>query len=936
MKVVRQTLDDSSVHAEEATNAPPSLPTTVPDQSKLVETNSLPPENNNKARRLSDYAPVRGFVEQVYELPIQGTSNGPTKNHESTNGTSHSISNAPKAPAAMREHSSPTLTRAAPSPHKPIDRYRPDPSSVYANPRSSDMSRSTERPRWPPPVYARRERESFLRDAPAWEKDRYLLENRKSICKEITCLHWHSTGCRLGRECMYSHFDTQVYFATGTAPAKQWTCFHWLKNPSGCRLSERNCLYAHYDTGLYVNEQGQWSKKHITCFWWKETRCRKDAGACEFAHYETGILAPDPRLSRWNRSSFEIDDHAHQLPPSVRQDSESRRLPTSMSSSPPPVVRDTPLSPKEPTDSESEASYEPHLPKSRNSDIPEADNAEAPLYSRSRSNSDRQQSVNMAGVSKASECEQGGHQSLSDDEGIPATDVEDSKQGPSSAKAAHITSLSLNTVPRQFARRGGGRSRLSRTSTSDSRMRKPGLPQAEASDANKNKRSEREVRTPPSAPTAEATSQKGGLSHLCEGENCTQRIMSSVTYCKKCGDALKDRQWISQQPPEASTILGEADMTDLSHRPRDSSIDTSKSDHFSEVSPLIGAAPHSEMSPIFSRSLTEGSLTKPAGCGQKRVATGSPIEAMFLPSKKRKMDPPALLRAVTSASSVGTVPGPGTKTANTGIATAARLTLEDMTELEALRKEFDMTSENQPHNDMMTLKLLRARKEDKLVQMEIERVQAKAAERKAKLQAAEEQEEREAREKAAERKAKRQAAEEQEEREAREEAAKEAEFERRRKEREERSKKRQLLERMAQETEKGLNDVPFIQKLASRGSHTSPSKAPRLHAVPLMPHDQLRASDKRPFEFRKQQTPPKSNNSQSKSSTLSKSSAAPSEKDDTAAAANPGLTYTSPSEELVVNDEAADQTVRRQSGKGPKWVACEDCRQKRVSICPNV
>jgi hypothetical protein len=913
-KVVRQTLDESSVRAEEVTNAPPSISTAVPDPSKLVETNSLPPESNNKARRLSDHAPVREFVEQAHKSPIQGTSNGPNKIHESTNGTSHSISNAPKAPAAMREHSSPTLTRTAPSAHKLIDRYRPDPSSVHSNPRSSDMSRSTGRSRWPPPVYAQKEREGFLRDAPPREKDRYLLENRKSICKEITCLHWRSTGCRLGRECIYAHFDTQVYFATGTAPAKQWTCFHWLKNPSGCRLSERSCLYAHYDTGLYVNEQGQWSKKHITCFWWKEARCRKDANVCEFAHFDTGILAPDPRLPRRNRSSFEINDHVHQLPPSERQDSESRRPPASMSRSPPPVVRDAPLSPKGPPDSESEASYEPHLPESRNSAIPEADNAEAPLYSRSRPNSDRQQSANIAGVSKASECEQGAHQSLSDYKVILEANVEDSKQGPSSAKAAHLTSISPNTIPRQFARRGGGRSRVSRTSTSDSRMRQLELPQAEASYANRDERSECEVRPPPSAPTAEATLQKVGLSHLCEGENCTQRIMSSVTYCKKCGDALKDRQRISQQGPQASTIQGEIDMTDLSHRPRDSSVDTSKSDHFSEVNPLSGAVPHSEMDPIFSRSLTDGSFTKPAGYCQKRVATGSPIGAMFLPSKKRKMEPLALLQAVTSANSVGTVPSPGIKTAETGLATATRLTLEDMTELEALRKEFDMTSENQPHNDMMTLKLLRARKEDKLVQMEIERVQAKAAERKAKLQAAEEREERE----------------------AREEAAKEAEFERRRKEREERNKKRQLLERMAQETDKGLNDVPFAPKLAARDSHTSPSKAAKLDAVPMVPHDQLRASDEQTYEFRKQQTPPKSNNSQSKSSTLPKSSAALSKRDDTAAGANPGLIYTSSSEDLVVNDEAANQTVRRQSGKRPKRVACEDCRQMRVSICPNV
>lgn len=127
---------------------------------------------------------------------VQGKANGviavapssdPSNNLLLSKTRSVEMSIVPKRPAAMRDTSSPISHRRPPA-HTLLDSYRPDynPSPHIAT-RGHDVYRPPERPR-PPPIHLREEREKFLRHASIDERDVYLRQHCKGICKEITCL----------------------------------------------------------------------------------------------------------------------------------------------------------------------------------------------------------------------------------------------------------------------------------------------------------------------------------------------------------------------------------------------------------------------------------------------------------------------------------------------------------------------------------------------------------------------------------------------------------------------------------------------------------------------------------------------------------------------------------------------------------------------------
>lgn len=917
--------DDHSTATEAA--APSSA--IFMDQTEAANTNFLPRHFPNKAQGVQDHSDttVKQNIVSEPSLDVKGH----TAKQGSGNVSNVNILNAPKAPAAMREHSSPSSSKV-PSTHKLIDSYRPVPSSSQTDRRSLDMSRSSERLRWPP-IHALREREHFLRLASPREREEYLEQNRKVICKEITCPHWLLNDCGHRYNCMYAHEDTGSYFPAPYRPGKEWTCFHWLWGSVGCRSQEADCQFSHYDTGIYTDDRGRASTKHVICLWWfKKRSCRKGHD-CEFAHHHTGIVAEEPGF--WRTRPGNKHDYRFSPPPGLlRQDSAPsfQRPAAGVSHSSPPLVRDTPLSPNVPTDSDSETSYEPHLLDPRTSPIPEVEKARASLHSLTQSSGGNTlpstASEIVTGVSNHSEADKGGPHLPLFHGATPASNVKQFVQDSPPLEVHHAPAIPPSIIPKQYARRGGGVQKSSRAV--DPRRRKLELTQAETSYASRDKRTERNAKAQvaPTESNAEADSHKFGISRRCKSENCTQLILSSATYCKTCGNTLKDRQVVTQKSSEPSTVSGEHEMTDLSLRSHNHPHRTSKGDRVSEPKQVDQGAAQTDMGHFLFRSLTDASLTKPISHGQKRVAAGPDIDAMFISNKRRKTDPPALLRAVTSTTSLNTVQSPGTKIAEKGLATGVRLTLEDLTELETLRKEFDMPLENQLYDDRTTLTLLRARKEDNFLQTQLEQVQAKAAEKRAAI-----------------------------EREKDAVAAEEAELERLR---EIRAKKRQLREREALEM-RSLNhrevNVPDVlagaevsnaslqgQGGRARPTDTTASTSITNREAEFNPWPPLATSGKqshgspdRPsaLKTRKKKSLPISIEPELGSSASPAPPAKSSKKATTTTGASPELSYASSSQDPVTSSDSPDKISSRNSGLGPKRVACEDCRNWRVSVCPN-
>ena len=650
----------------------------------------------------------------------------PISRHNSNHIKSMDMSNVPKTSAAMTDAPLPGTLSRTPHINNSLDSYRPEPPPAKMKIQRIDSHARPGRSQ-PPPLRPEGERENFLRHAPKAEKDRYLQQHRRAICKEVTCFHWQNKGfCRHGDDCIYSHEDTHVYFPLATRPAKRWTCFFWLSGDSGCPDHEEDCLFAHYDTGLYANRRGYGSQKHITCSWWSvQNSCYKGED-CLFAHCYTGIEAreigcPGPR------PGFERKSQQYRPQAATRQSSNSwlPQADISLSPSSPvtgsaPPIRDTPLSPVEPDGSGSESEeYKPPDTQHAASIISSTGSVRTspyPFQPQTITKPSPRMGPNAviinAGCENANVILQPAAPSLSAPLAIPTEPAADAVSTPA-------------TKSKQYARRTGG---VKRSSTSDPRLRKPEATKPEPSTNRNGERDESaqgEAQMP--SMTAESHVQSVGAPNLLRCQTCKTLVLAKQVMSHKCR-VVPDIPTMSSQPassyPSSSRAIGVIGMSEVSQTFANNLSTTGRVE--GTKSPDV-SIDKQEIDQVFLRNLTDGSAPKSACHGAKRALPGSEADAMFIPNKRRKVDPYALLRAAVSSHSINGTPVTGPESAESS-PQGVQLSISELIELEALRKEFEMGKEKQLDDDMTTLKSLQARKRKRLAEEDAASLLAEAAE----------------------------------------------------------------------------------------------------------------------------------------------------------------------------------------------------------------
>lgn len=747
--------NDLELSSDAITKSPQLLSASKLDQHLETKAN---PQAQRRDQHTSNQETHYDSNKRTSTAQPSGTLTGP----DAFNVRSVDMSIVPKEPAAMRTSSS-VIEQSIPHTKNLMDSYRPDlpPSQVAI--RGSDSYKPSERS-WPPPVHLVKERENFLRHAPEAEIYQYLKRNRRAICKEVTCPHWQMSDCMHGDRCLFSHEDTHAYFPSPARPAKKWTCFFWLAGRTGCPIYEEDCRFAHYDTGIYADRRGQASTMHVTCFWWShmDRVCRKGAD-CLFAHHDTGILADDPRSVR-RRASFERNTLFHPPNSSVRRRSDSWQVHAGVSEihqsrvedSPPPVCN-TPQSPISPSESESEE-YEP--PSVRTTP-PQDFHTEScvssahPLRPQVITESSR-----TVGLETATTAGNGGKflgkpQWTAFSSSTPSRNWIDLTPNATATEAALCEATSPTTVPKQYARRTGG-VKLGRTG--DFRRRKPALISVEASQKCSGDRSGLTKTSVPVALTQpQNVLQPVENPGLLKCQICQKLIFVSQAASHNCPRTVNDQAGCSQQPLGYLPSSRESGMINLSQTPHSLAQNLPISDLSEQVREIDITTASKKTEYMLSRTMTDGSLPESTSHGSQGNQSGSDADAMFIPNKKRKAGPPVILRTSTSTKSLNPAQTPEISSAKRNEALATSLSILDLTELEALRKEFDVSEELQSDDDETTLKLLQARKRKKIAreqriaheEAEAARAEAEAAEAKAEAEAeAAEREQRQAKRRA--------------------------------------------------------------------------------------------------------------------------------------------------------------------------------------------
>jgi hypothetical protein len=676
-----------------------------------------------------------------YKEAAAPQNNDASKKHNSLNVRSVDISIAPKEPAAMRETPSTSLHRLPPTDNL-MDSYRPGAPTPPMFSRGADSYRPSNRPR-PPPVHMVKERETFLRHASKDERDHYLRQNRKAICKDITCPHQQAKDCRHGDKCMYSHDDTGHYFPSMTWPSKKWTCFLWL-NEVDCSDREEECPFSHYDTGLYANSRGQASTKHVTCFWWVlKGECNRGAN-CLFAHHETGIFAEDPGRK-----------HTAQRPNSpVRKTSDCWRPDTSTNmTARPPVsksssfIRDTPLSPVEPSYTESDE-YEP--PSVRATPQPEP-STESP----SKSPNSPPRPVVEALPREAPEIPttasdgRGPTQDIqlgTVDSSTPAIDSNKLMLNGTTTEEPPLATTATATAPKQYARRTGGvKLRKKRTvsgaehlpinnntieppggdvlvaptqthvdiqpaKTSDPRKRKPAPSIVDGShdvSSNKDECDQGEAQVIPAQPHAVHPPLQS-KPHYVRCQACQKLIFASKAASHKCQSSQNGQQF--PVDPKTSDSIGMTDYS-LAPHPRDQGLSINTQVEQSK-SPDVTMTPET-MEQTLPKTQTDSKTPESTSHVPRRSESASDAENLFIRDKKRKRVSSIAILTQTSAGSPNAAQGHGPPFTKRVKPATRALSILELTELEALRKEFTWDEEAKSDDDAATLDDLRILKKNK-------------------------------------------------------------------------------------------------------------------------------------------------------------------------------------------------------------------------------
>ena len=676
-----------------------------------------------------------------YKEAAASQNNDASKKHNSLNVRSVDISIAPKEPAAMRETPSTPLHRLPPTDNL-MDSYRPGAPSPPIFSRGADSYRPSNRPR-PPPVHMVKERETFLRHASKDERDHYLRQNRKAICKEITCPHQQAKDCRHGDKCMYSHDDTGHYFPSMTWPSKKWTCFPWL-NGVGCPDREDECPFSHYDTGLYATSRGQASTKHVTCFWWVlKGECNRGAN-CLFAHHETGIVAEDPgRRYLAQRPNSPVRKTSDCWRPDTSTNM-TARPPISKSSS---FIRDTPLSPVEASYTESDE-YEP--PSVRATPQPEPS---LELPSRSPNPSPRpvvealpRQAPKIPITASDGRGPTQDIQLGTVDSSTPAIDSNKLMLNGTTTEEPPITTTATATPPKQYARRTGGvKLRKKRTvsgaehlpinnntieppegdvqlaptqthvdiqpaKTSDPRIRKPApsiLDGSHNASSDKDERTQGESQVIPTQPHAVHPPVQSKPRYIrCQA--CQKLIFASKAASHKCQSTQNGQQF-----PVDPTTSDSNGMTDYSLAPytRDQSLFINTQVEQSK-SPDVTITPET-MEQTLPKTQTDSKILELTSHVPRRSESASDAENLFIRDKKRKRVSSIAILTHTSAGSPNGAQSHGPPFTKRVKPATRALSISELTELEALRKEFAWEEEPNSDDNAATLDVLRAMKKNK-------------------------------------------------------------------------------------------------------------------------------------------------------------------------------------------------------------------------------
>ena len=624
-----------------------------------------------------------------------------------------------------------------------MDSYRPDAKGPPTTTRGYDTYRPSHRSQ-PPPVHMVKEREIFLRNASEDERDNYLRQNRKAICKEITCPHQFVKDCRHGDKCMYSHDDTGHYFPLVGRPSKEWTCFFWL-DKMGCSRREETCLFSHYDTGLYATANGKASTKHVTCFWWafKDGGCSKGAN-CFFAHHETGILAEDPsRRHPAQRPQSPVRKTSDVWRPNTSTNKTTQTLVSKSSS----FVRDTPLSPAEPDYTESDE-YEP--PSVRVTPQPEL-SAESPSRSpipplrpvvNALPRETSEIPITVAdGRGSTYETQLG-----TSDGSTLATNPNGLMPNGNITDEPPVAAIVAPSAPKQYARRTGGvkirkkrpvpgadhlslnndttetpegdgqvantepQINLQPAKTSDPRKRKPDPPILDPShnvSSDKDGRLQDEVQVTPTQPHNVHQPVQSSPNYVrCQA--CQKLMFPSKAASHRCQNMQNGQQ--HSVDPKTEDLCG-ATSQSLSPHPRDQSLSINTQVEPSNDPDVTITAEN--MEETLSKTHNDSRISQPASHAPLRSESSSDAENLFISNKKRKRVSSIAVLTHTSARSPNGAQGHGPPFAKRIKPATPVLSISELTELEALRKEFTWDEESNSDDNAATLDILRVMKKNK-------------------------------------------------------------------------------------------------------------------------------------------------------------------------------------------------------------------------------
>jgi hypothetical protein len=720
--------------------------------------------------------------------------------------------------------------------------------------------------------------------------------------------------------------------------------------------------------------------KHVTCFWWSrdDLTCRYGAG-CRFAHRETGIVAENPSHPRRERSP----PLRRPSSPTPRKSNSWRPEATILNAAQPFVgrspspIRDTPLSPIVPSESESE-DYEPSL-------------------SHNPSHGDHQTGSSVVSAQP---------QLQTVTKPSPTTEFENASTAAhgsglldglqldtltSSTSSEHLTALKLDvapveeaavvplihgTVPKQYARRTGGL-KLHRATDSRRRKHAPSIlehsqyisgevtepPKDEAQDAPTQPVITRDPRRrkPASSSLEPMQNINGDKTGLAKGEvkgeslqtenilqpagipgvlkcqNCTKLVLLNQAANHKCQGTVSGQVNVSPQPLSSTAFSKESDVADCSNESHSLVQNLPMDDQVNEVNEPNVTIALDSVGQVHPRNLPASSAPETAIHGPKRSASGSAVDGLFFSNKRRKMGPPIIAQASVPV------------LARRKKVTAVSLTIEDLTELAALRKEFDLNEESQSDDDAKTLQFLQAKKRRKIDREERMALEEKAEEAAHKAKVLEEKEKRRKKWEAEE------AADEARRIAEKEKRLKKWEEELAQEERDRKAFKEIVREQAAQARRKSPNQD--VETAAASHSCTSPSGSRqgstiksaqfslRGASITAPGHDSPRqSSDECPAATQELEqrfngifsviSPNLGANTIQVSAPLSTSPLQDgASKQNSILKNRPELVPTSSDEEDIEHDEARTQIASMYSQLGLGRTACEPCQKRRVSIC---